>query len=44
MRQFDPNLAAFIIRSPIEAIAIFEEHTNNIIQEISGDNQTNSMK
>jgi DNA replicative helicase MCM subunit Mcm2 (Cdc46/Mcm family) len=32
VRQFDPKLAAFIIRSPIEAISIFEELTNNIIE------------
>jgi DNA replicative helicase MCM subunit Mcm2 (Cdc46/Mcm family) len=36
VRQFQPDLASFIVRSPIEAIKMFEDLLNLEVQDAQG--------
>ena len=44
VRQFKPDLAGFIVRSPIEAIKMFEELLNAEIEKVQGDAGQQSEK
>jgi DNA replicative helicase MCM subunit Mcm2 (Cdc46/Mcm family) len=37
LRSFDPKLANFVVRKPLEAIAIFEDLLNNMIRGFDDD-------
>lgn len=44
VRQFKPDLAGFIVRSPIEAIKMFEDLLNAEIEKVQGDAGQQSEK
>jgi hypothetical protein len=44
VRQFKPDLAGFIVRSPIEAIQMFEDLLNAEIDKVQGDAGQQSEK
>lgn len=44
LRKFSPKLASHVLKSPIEAIKMFEDHLNNSIRSFQEDSGKNNEK